>query len=224
MTAYRFCRTDDMGLLVAAYEACRGPEDAEAPPLDLGRFKRLVREIDLWCSNAWWRSRVESPSESSSELSGSQRHWSMACACTDHRRKGTRAPPAHVARAKLAILGPPRLLAEVPLERAGGLRAVRGLRVERGDAADGLAARGIVASAGAESLESMTPVTLAELRDLLANDLYGRRAGAGSVTSQHSAGRGLARTGLPLAGSRRSMGALSPSNRRASGLPDPEAA
>ena len=45
MTAYRFCRTDDMGLLVEAHERCRGPEDAGEPALDRDGFKRLVRDL-----------------------------------------------------------------------------------------------------------------------------------------------------------------------------------
>ena len=51
MTAYRFCRTDDRALLVAAFESCRGPEDEGEPPLDNEGFKRLVRDLDLWCSS-----------------------------------------------------------------------------------------------------------------------------------------------------------------------------
>src|SRR6185295_15714177 len=51
MTAYRFCRTDDIGLLVEAWERCRGPEDSDAAPLDRDRFKRLIRDLDLWCSS-----------------------------------------------------------------------------------------------------------------------------------------------------------------------------
>ena len=41
-----------MGLLVEAHERCRGPEDAGEPALDRDGFKRLVRDLDLWCSSS----------------------------------------------------------------------------------------------------------------------------------------------------------------------------
>ena len=40
-----------MGLLVEAHARCRGPEDAGEPALDRDGFKRLVRDLDLWCSS-----------------------------------------------------------------------------------------------------------------------------------------------------------------------------
>ena len=51
MTAYRFCRSDDLALLADAHERCRGPEDAGAPPLDRAGMKGLIRDIDLWIAH-----------------------------------------------------------------------------------------------------------------------------------------------------------------------------
>lgn len=119
MTAYRFCRTDDMGLLVEAYEKCRGPEDADAPALDRARFKELVRELDLWCSSCMLALEGREPV---GVLLGAKRAEATLV-------YGVRVHPAHRRRGhgrhlltslgqKLAILGPARLVAEVPAERA----------------------------------------------------------------------------------------------------------
>jgi hypothetical protein len=51
MSAYRFCRTDDLPLLVDAFNACWQPHFPESTPLTLERFKRDVRELNLWASN-----------------------------------------------------------------------------------------------------------------------------------------------------------------------------
>jgi GNAT superfamily N-acetyltransferase len=119
VTAYRFCRTDDMALLVQAYEHCRGPEDAGAPTLDRGGFKELVRELDLWCSSCMVALEGREPI---GVLLGAKRDEATLV-------YGVRVHPAHRRRGhgrhlltslgqKLAILGPPRLVAEVPAERA----------------------------------------------------------------------------------------------------------
>ena len=119
MTAYRFCRTDDMALLVEAYEHCRGPEDVDAPALDRAGFKELVRELDLWCSSCMVALEGREPV---GVLLGAKRAEATLV-------YGLRVHPAHRRRGhgrhlltslgqKLAILGPPRLVAEVPVERA----------------------------------------------------------------------------------------------------------
>ncbi len=52
MPGYRFCRTDDLPLLVAAYNACWLPHFAADRPLDLEACKRDVRELNLWASSS----------------------------------------------------------------------------------------------------------------------------------------------------------------------------
>ena len=198
MTAYRFCRTDDMGLLVAAYEACRGPEDAGAPALDLPRFKRLVREIDLWCSSSMVALEGREPV---GVLLGAKRAAETLVyglrVHPDHRRKGHGRHLLTSLGQKLAILGPPRLLAEVPLERAAacGLFAACGWR-EAMRLTD-WRREGSWRGRGKASLESMTPVNLAELRDLRANGLLWPRGGCWerdlpSLEKQAEVLRGLA--------------------------------
>ena len=51
MASFRFCRTDDVPLLVEAYNACYHVHFPDLPPMTVDRFKRAAREIDLWASS-----------------------------------------------------------------------------------------------------------------------------------------------------------------------------
>lgn len=118
MTAYRFCRSDDMGLLAEAYERCRGPEDEGEPLLDREGIKRLIREIDLWCSSCMVAFEGREPV---GVLLGCKRPQSTLVHALrvhpDHRRTGHSRHLLTSLSQKLAILGPPDLVAEVPARR-----------------------------------------------------------------------------------------------------------
>jgi ribosomal protein S18 acetylase RimI-like enzyme len=118
LTAYRFCRTDDMGLLVEAHERCRGPEDAGEPALDRDGFKRLVRDLDLWCSSCMVAFEGREPV---GVLLGAKRAEATLVYALrvhpEHRRRGHGRHLLTSLSQKLAILGPPRLVAEVPADR-----------------------------------------------------------------------------------------------------------
>ncbi|HEV7670645.1 MAG TPA: GNAT family N-acetyltransferase [Thermoanaerobaculia bacterium] len=120
MTAYRFCRTDDRALLVAAFESCRGPEDEGEPPLDNEGFKRLVRDLDLWCSSCMVAFEGK---DAVGVLLGAKRATTTLVyglrVHPEHRRRGHARHLLTSLSSKLAILGPPGLLAEVPAERRG---------------------------------------------------------------------------------------------------------
>jgi GNAT superfamily N-acetyltransferase len=124
LTAYRFCRTDDMGLLVEAYERCRGPEDAGEPALDRAGFKRLVRDLDLWCSSCMVAFEGRDPV---GVLLGAKRPEATLVHTLrvhpEHRRQGHGRHLLTSLGQKLAILGPPRLAAEVPAERTAACAA-----------------------------------------------------------------------------------------------------
>lgn len=51
MTAYRFCRSDDVPLIVDAYERCNVGAGARPWSLTVDHMKRLGREMNLWTSS-----------------------------------------------------------------------------------------------------------------------------------------------------------------------------
>ncbi len=107
-----------MGLLVEAHERCRGPEDEGEPPLDREGFKRLVRDLDLWCSSCMVAFEGREPV---GVLLGAKRpETTLVYALRvhpEHRRRGHGRHLLTSLSQKLAILGPPQLVAEVPTER-----------------------------------------------------------------------------------------------------------
>jgi GNAT superfamily N-acetyltransferase len=124
LTAYRFCRTDDMGLLVEAHARCRGPEDADEPVLDRAAFKGLIRDLDLWCSSCMVAFEGRDPV---GVLLGAKRPEATLVYALrvhpEHRRQGHGRHLLTSLSQKLAILGPPRLVAEVPADREAACAA-----------------------------------------------------------------------------------------------------
>jgi GNAT superfamily N-acetyltransferase len=115
MSGYRFCRTDDVALLVDTYERCRGTELAGDPPLTVEAFKRAAREIGLWASSSMLAVEGDEPV---GVLLGAKNDtgnlvWRIAIR-EDHRRRGHGRHLLESLRSKVSILGPPRLTAEVP--------------------------------------------------------------------------------------------------------------
>src|SRR5688500_20111801 len=51
MTAYRFCRSDDIGLLVDALNRCWPPYFPDEPLMTPAVFKRSIRDLQVWCSS-----------------------------------------------------------------------------------------------------------------------------------------------------------------------------
>jgi GNAT superfamily N-acetyltransferase len=167
MTAYRFCRTDDMALLVAAYEACRGPEDDVVPALDLPGFKVLVRELDLWCSSCMVAFEGREPV---GVLLGAKRATSTLVyglrVTPAHRRKGHGRHLLTSLGQKLAILGPSLMVAEVPADRAAarGVFAACGYRLE-GDLRDWRRPANGAGRASRAPGEGLSSLSFSELRD-----------------------------------------------------------
>ena len=113
-----------MGLLVEAHEHCRGPEDAGEPALDRDGFKRLVRDLDLWCSSCMVAFEGREPV---GVLLGAKRpEATLVYALRVHPEHRRREHGRHLLTSlsqKLAILGPPRLVAEVPAGREAACAA-----------------------------------------------------------------------------------------------------
>lgn len=165
MTAYRFCRTDDIDLLVDAWGHCRGPEDADQPALDRQGFKDLIRQQDLWCSSCMVALEGREPV---GVLLGAKRPESTLVyglrVHPGHRRHGHARHLLTSLGQKLAILGPPRLVAEVPADR----EAARAVFAACGWSIEGrLRDWSCEPAVGTASSPVITPITLADLNGSL---------------------------------------------------------
>ena len=170
MSAYRFCRTDDIELLVDALNRCWAPYFADEPLMTPAGFKRSIRDLQVWCSSCMVAFAGSDPIGvliGAKRTSGTLIH--RIAVHPDHVRQGHARHLLTSLSSKLAILGPPRLVAEVPehLEAAGALfRASRYVHEAR--LIDYVA---VVAKDGGSRTGFVIPVTV---DDLAANDLLGK--------------------------------------------------
>jgi GNAT superfamily N-acetyltransferase len=124
MSAYRFCRSDDIGLLVDALNRCWAPHFPDEPPVTAASFKRSIRDLQVWCSSCMV---AFSGSDPIGVLIGAKRPSGTLihkiAVHPDHLRQGHGRHMLTSLGSKLAILGPPRIVAEVPeaLAPAGAL-------------------------------------------------------------------------------------------------------
>ena len=115
MTAYRFCRSDDITLLGDALNRCWAPYFPDEPPMTPAAFKRSIRDLQVWCSSCMV---AFSGSDPIGVLIGAKRPSGTLvhkiAVHPDHRRQGHGHHLLASLGSKLAILGPPRIVAEVP--------------------------------------------------------------------------------------------------------------
>lgn len=115
MSAYRFCRTDDIALLVEALNRCWAPYFPGEPPATVPAFKRAIRDLQIWCSSCMVAFTGADPV---GVLIGAKRSSATLvykiAVRPDHRRQGHGRHLLTSLASKLAILGPPRIVAEVP--------------------------------------------------------------------------------------------------------------
>ena len=115
MSSYRFCRTDDIGLLVDALNRCWRPYFPDEPPMTAATFKRSIRDLQVWCSSCMVAFSGPDPI---GVLIGAKRPAGTLihkiAVHPDHRRQGHGRHLLDSLGSKLAILGPPRIVAEVP--------------------------------------------------------------------------------------------------------------
>src|SRR6476661_4363121 len=115
MSAYRFCRTDDVALLVEALNRCWSPYFPDEPPMTAATFKRSIRDLQVWCSSCMV---AFSGSDPIGILIGAKRPSGTLvykiAVHPDHLRQGHARHLLTSLGSKLAILGPPRIMAEVP--------------------------------------------------------------------------------------------------------------
>ena len=124
MSSYRFCRSDDIALLVDALNRCWSPYFPDEPPMTPAALKRSIRDLQVWCSRCMV---AFSGSDPIGVLIGAKRPSGTLvhkiAVHPDHRRQGHGRHMLASLGSKLAILGPPRIIAEVP----GSLAAACGL-------------------------------------------------------------------------------------------------
>jgi GNAT superfamily N-acetyltransferase len=115
MSAYRFCRTDDIPLLVDALNRCWSPYFPDEPPMTPAAFKRSIRDLQVWCSSCMV---AFSGSDPIGVLIGAKRASATLvhkiAVHPDYCRQGHARHLLESLASKLAILGPPRIVAEVP--------------------------------------------------------------------------------------------------------------
>ena len=123
MAAYRFCRTDDVALLVDALNRCWMPYRPDEPPVTAAVFKRSIRDLQVWCSSCMV---AFSGSDPIGVLIGAKRPSGTLvhriAVQPDHRRQEHGRHLLESLGSKLAILGPPRIVAEVPETQAAACR------------------------------------------------------------------------------------------------------
>jgi GNAT superfamily N-acetyltransferase len=115
MSSYRFCRTDDIALLVDALNRCWAPYFPDEPPMTAAAFKRSIRDLQVWCSSCMVAFAGADPIGvliGAKRPSGTLVH--RIAVHPDHRRQGHGRHLLASLGSKLAILGPPRIIAEVP--------------------------------------------------------------------------------------------------------------
>ena len=115
MSSYRFCRTDDVSLLVDALNRCWSPYFPDEPAVTPASFKRSIRDLQVWCSSCMVAFAGPDPI---GVLIGAKRPSATLihtiAVHPDHLRQGHGRHLLTSLSSKLAILGPPRLVAEVP--------------------------------------------------------------------------------------------------------------
>ena len=115
MSSYRFCRTDDIGLLVDALHRCWAPYFPGQALETAASFKRSIRDLQVWCSSCMV---AFSGADPIGVLIGAKRSGATLihriAVHPDHRRQGHGRHLLTSLGSKLAILGPPRMVAEVP--------------------------------------------------------------------------------------------------------------
>lgn len=128
MPSYRFCRPDDIPFLVRAVNECWAPHFPGTPPMTVEGFRREMKELDLWPSSSMVAAADETPV---AVLTGTKREDETLISRIGVRPEETgQGHGGHLVTSlsqKLAVLGPPRLVAEVPGELAGAVRFFEGL-------------------------------------------------------------------------------------------------
>ena len=115
MSSYRFCRTDDVSLLVDALNHSWSPHFPGEPAVTAESFKRSIRDLQVWCSSCMVAFAGADPIAvliGAKRPSGTLIH--KIAVHPDHCRQGHGRHLLTSLSSKLSILGPPKMVAEIP--------------------------------------------------------------------------------------------------------------
>jgi GNAT superfamily N-acetyltransferase len=125
--SYRFCRPDNLPLLVRAVNECYDVHFPDDRPMTEDRFRRDMKELDVWPSNSMVALSGQSgqagdaTGDPQAVLIGTKRDDEVLIhrlgVHPDHLRRGHGSHLVTSLSQKLAVLGPPRLAVEVPADR-----------------------------------------------------------------------------------------------------------
>lgn len=133
MPSYRFCRPDDIPFLVRAVNECFAAHFPGTPTMTVEAYRREMKELDLWPSSCMLALTDTDPV---AVLTGTKRESETLVSRIGVRPgEEGRGHGGHLLTSlsqKLAVLGPPRLVAEVPaaLPRVGRFFERHGWRRE----------------------------------------------------------------------------------------------
>jgi len=120
MPAYRFCRTDDIPFLTAALNACYVVHFPDQAPLSVADFKQEIRHLNVWASSCMAASEDGKPI---AVVTGAKReHATLVHRVGVHPDFQRRGHARHLLESlshKLSVLGPPKVVAEVPDDQPG---------------------------------------------------------------------------------------------------------
>jgi len=175
MSSYRFCRTDDIGLLVDALNRCWLPHFPGEDRVTPAAFKRSIRDLQVWCSSCMVAFSSGDPIAvliGAKRPSGTLIH--KIAVHPDHLRQGHGRHLLTSLSSKLAILGPPRIVAEVP----EAFTAACGLFEACGYIPEAVLTDYILEPGRTSQMSAQAIVIPATVDDLVANGLLGAGAPA----------------------------------------------
>ncbi len=123
MVAYRFCRPDDNPLLVRAVNECYDVYFPESPPLTLEQFQLDIRELDVWPSNSMIATEAGKPVSVSIATKRPEEVLVFRIGThPDFLRQGHAGHLLNSLGQKLGVLGPERLISEIPQDSEAACR------------------------------------------------------------------------------------------------------
>lgn len=118
MPSYRFCRPDDLPLLVRALNECFFAHFPDQPAMTPERLRREMKELDVWPSNSMVALVEGETRHPLAVILGTKREHEVLihrlAARPGEERKGHGSHLVTSLSQKLAVLGPPRLVVELP--------------------------------------------------------------------------------------------------------------